>query len=189
MRCSILIVMKQQETSDQISSILNSRGYNVTDTCISGMQGLRSAGNHPSDIVIVGFSLTDMTGLEFADDLLASVNSSVLMIVPPEQMSYAKQNIGNLDIALIAKPISPQSLITSVDLTIQFRDRLQRMQNETQKLKLDLERRALAEKAKTALMTSLGLSESEAWKQIQKQSMESRKPLEQIARHILDIYG
>jgi response regulator NasT len=63
------------------------------------------------------------------------------------------------------------------------------MQAETKKLREGLARRGLAEKAKVALMRSLGLPEAEAWRQMQKQSMDTGKPLEQVARHILDIHG
>jgi len=189
MRGNILIIMKQQDTMDTMVNILKTRGYLVTETCTSGMQGLRSAENHPCDIAIVGFSLPDMTGIQFTEYLQDNMNTSVLLIVPPDQVSYARQSSGSLDITCLPRPISSQGLITSIDMLLQFRERYQRIQEETQKLKAGLERRGLADKAKAALMKGLGISEPEAWRQIQKQSMDTGKPLEQVARHVLDIYG
>jgi len=189
MRCSVLIVIKHQETMEQMSGILAARGCQIADTCTTGMQGLRAAGNHPCDIAIVGFNLSDMTGLAFAEDLADICSASVLLIVPPEQLTYARQNIGDLDISCLARPVTAQALATSVDMLLQFRERYSRMQAETKKLKAGLERRGLADKAKAALMKSLGLSEAEAWRQMQKQSMDTGKALEQVAKHILDRYG
>ena len=174
---------------EQMSVILASRGYQITDTCTSGMQALRSVGNRPCDIAIVGFSLSDMTGLDFAEDLQDICNASVLLIVPPEQMSYARQSVGDLDVSCLARPITAAGLAASLDMLLQFRERYQHMRNETKKLKEGLERRGLADKAKSALMKGLGLTEADAWRQMQKQSMDTGKPLEYVARHILDIYG
>ena len=138
MRCSVLIVIRHQENMEQMSVILASRGYQITDTCTSGAQALRCAANRPCDIAIVGFSLPDMTGLDFAEDLQGICNASVLLIVPPEQMSYARKSVGDLDVSCLARPI---------------------------------------------------ITEADAWRQMQKQSMDTGKPLEHVARHILDIYG
>jgi response regulator NasT len=174
---------------DQMSGILASLGYQITDTCTTGMQALRSAGSRPCDIAIAGFSLPDMTGLAFAENLLDICGASVLLIVPPEQMSYARQSVGNLDVSCLARPVTAAGLATSIDMILQFRERYRRMQNETKKLTEALDRRNLADKAKAALMKGLGLAEAEAWRRMQKQSMDTGKPMEHVARHILDIYG
>ncbi len=174
---------------EQMSGILAARGYQITDTCTTGMLALRAVGSRPCDIAVIGFSLPDMTGLALAEDLQDICSASVLLIVPPDQMSYARQSVGDLDISCLASPVTAVGLVTSLDMILQFRERYHRMQNETKKLKAGLERRNLADKAKSALMKGLGLTEAEAWRQMQKQSMDTGKPLEQVSRHILDIYG
>ena len=174
---------------EQMSGILAARGYQITDTCTTGMQALRAVGNRPCDIAVVGFNLPDMTGLAFAEDLQDICNASVLLIVPPDQMSFARQSVGDLDVSCLAGPVTAAGLVTSLDMILQFRERYRRMQNETKKLKAGLERRNLADKAKAALMKGLGLTEADAWRQMQKQSMDTGKPLEHVARHVLDIYG
>lgn len=187
--CSILLALRQQESIDQLKSILATKGYTIAETCTSGMQALRLASLHPVDIVIVGFTLSDMPGLSFATDLLANHSCSVLMITPPEQINYVRQNVGTNDIICLPRPVSPQSLLTAVDLMLQYRTRFQHITSEANKLRLNLERRAVAEKAKTVLMNHSNMSESEAWRYIQKQSMDSGKPLSEVAERILNEYG
>ena len=189
MRCNVLMAIRHQETMEQMSGILAPLGCQITDTCTTGMQALRSAGNRPCDIAIAGFNLPDMTGLAFAENLHDICGASVLLIVPPEHMSYARQSIGDLDVSCLARPVTSAGLVTSIDMIMQFRERYRRMQNETKKLTDALDRRNLADKAKSALMKGLGLAEAEAWRQMQKQSMDTGRPMEQVARHILDIYG
>lgn len=187
--CSVLLVFRQQDSIDQIKSILSGRGHTVAEECTSGMQALRMAGQIHFDIAIVGFTLADMPGLTFANDLLTQHSCSVLMIVPADQVNYVRSSAGTGDIICLPRPVSPQSLLTSISLIMQYRDRFQRISEETRKLKRDLERRAVAEKAKTVLMKKLGMSEAEAWRHIQKKSMDTGTPLVEIAEDILRTYG
>lgn len=189
MRANVLITMAQPEAGEQMAKVLNGIGFHVTEVCSSGAQGIRSACNHPCDIVLCGFTMPDMSGISFAEDLQAQVPATVLMIVPADQMTYVQHSTAHLDVVCLPRPVSPQALAAAFEMVLQYRERIARMQSEARKLKEGLERRALAEKAKTALMNSLGLSEAEAWRRIQRQSMDSGKPLEAVARHMLEIYG
>jgi response regulator NasT len=52
-----------------------------------------------------------------------------------------------------------------------------------------LERRAFAEKAKYALMAAKGMSEDDAWRHLQKTSMDTGRPMVEISKEILALYG
>ena len=120
MRCNVLIVLRNEETITQMSGILTSRGCHITDTCTTGMAGLRSAATHPCEIVIVGFTLSDMTGIGFAESLSGISDASVLLIVPPDQMNFAKESTGALDVSCLARPVTAQGLVTSIDMMLQL---------------------------------------------------------------------
>lgn len=60
-----------------------------------------------------------------------------------------------------------------------------RLLEQSLALQKSLEERKLTEKAKGVLMHSYGLSESEAFRKLQKQSMEKRKSMREIAEAIL----
>lgn len=187
--CRIMLVFRQQETLERVKNILVENGHRVLYSCTSGMQALRLAGMHDIDIAVVGFTLSDMSGIHFAADLLSEHTCSVLLIVPAEQMAYARQSIQAEDIVCLPRPITPQALLTSIDLMMQYRERLRHMRAETQKLKEDLKRRSLADKAKTILMHALQLSEFEAWRFMQKTSMDTGTPLLEVAEMIIEKYG
>lgn len=186
--CIILLALRSQESIEQIRNILISRGYIIADATTSGMQALRAAGMNHIDIAVINFMLSDMPGLTLANDLLTVGSCSILMITPPEQVNYIKSASGSNDIVCLARPVSAQSLLTSIDIILQYRERIQRIAKEAQKLKSDLERRSIAEKAKTLLMNRLKMSESEAWRYIQKQSMDFGKPLQEVAENIINEY-
>jgi two-component system, response regulator PdtaR len=186
MPCSILIAVRKPELTEQIRAILSSRGYLVSDACGSGAQALRSAASRPVDIAIVGFSLPDMSGLEFAGDLLDKCDCSVLLLTPPDQMDYVKQQAGAQDIVALQRPATAQAMLSTLELIEHYRSRIRRVSDEARKLKVDLDKRALAEKAKVALMHKLGMSEAEAWRYLQKRAMDSGRTLKDVATQVLE---
>ncbi len=188
MPCNVLIAVRKPELAEQIRAILASRGYLVTDVCSSGMQGLRSVSSRPADVAIVGYSLADMSGLEFAGDLIGKCDCSVLLLTPPEQMAYVKEQSGSMDIVTLQRPATAQSLLSALELIEHYRSRLRKVSDEAQKLKIDLERRALAEKAKVLLMHRLAMTEAEAWRYLQKRAMDSGRTLKDIAAQVLELY-
>lgn len=189
MPCNVLIAVRKPELAEQIRAILTSRGYLVSDACVSGMQALRTAATHPVDIAIVGFTLSDMSGLEFAGDLLDKCDCSVLLLTPPEQMSYIREQTGSMDIVALQRPATAQAMLSTLELMQHYRTRLKKASDEAQKLKVDLDRRAVAEKAKVLLMHKLSMTEAEAWRYLQKRSMDSGMALRDIAGQILELYG
>lgn len=188
MPCNVLIAIRKPELAGQIRAILAGRGYTVTDACISGSQGLRSAASRPADVAIVGYTLNDMSGLEFAGDLLEKCDCSVLLLTPPEQMSYVKEQAGNMDIVALQRPATAQQLLSTLELIEHYRSKIRKVSAEAQKLRQDLDRRALAEKAKVLLMHKLAMTEAEAWRYLQKRSMDSGRTLKDIATQVLELY-
>lgn len=188
MQCSILIVVRKPELTDQIKAILTSRGYLITDTCSSGMQGLRSAASHPADIAIVGFSLPDMSGLEFAGDLLEKCDCSVMLLTPADQIDYVNQQAKSMDVVALQRPATAQALLSTLELMLHYRSRIKKVSDEAQKLRGDLDRRALAEKAKVLLMRKLAMSEAEAWRYLQKRAMDTGRTLRDISTQVLEQY-
>jgi response regulator NasT len=152
------------------------------------MQGLRSAASRPVDITVVGFTLNDMSGLEFAGDLLEKSDCSVLLLTPPEQMAYVKEQAEGMDVVPLARPVTAQALLATMELIEHYRSRLRKVSDEAQKLKSDLERRALAEKAKVLLMHRMQMSEAEAWRYLQKRAMDSGRTLRDVAAQVLELY-
>jgi two-component system, response regulator PdtaR len=188
MPCNILIVVRKPELSEQIKAILTSRGYLISDACISGMQALRSASSRPVDIAIVGFTLSDMSGLEFAGDLLEKCDCSVLLLTPPEQMGYVKEQAGSMDIVTLPRPATAQAMLSTLELMQHYHTKLKKVSDEAHKLKVDLERRALAEKAKVVLMHRMGMTEAEAWRYLQKRAMDTGRTLRDISTQVLELY-
>lgn len=185
MPCNTLIVVRKPELNAQVRAILASRGYGISGYCESGAQGLVIAATHAVDVAVAGFTLPDMPGIEFAVNLVDKADCTVLLLTPPDQLDWVKRQAGALDIVPLPMPATAQSLLSSLELIEHYRARARQASEESRRLRESLERRALAEKAKVALMHSRGMSEAEAWRWLQKRAMDTGRTLKSVAEQVL----
>jgi response regulator NasT len=85
----------------------------------------------------------------------------------------------------IVKPVHEASLVPAIELALaRFRE-FRALEKQLGDSREALETRRVVERAKGVLMDSLGLRESEAFRRIQKLSMNNRKSMREIAEAIL----
>ena len=87
--------------------------------------------------------------------------------------------------AYLIKPLREEELAPTIEMAISRFEEFTSLRRENADLKRTLESRKTIEKAKGLLMKNKGLSESEAFQMIQKKSMETRKPMIDIAEAIV----
>ena len=89
------------------------------------------------------------------------------------------------DIYCIGTKISNVLLTNAIDLIFQSKKRIKKLRDQVEKLEHTIEDRKLIEKAKGQLMATSGLTENEAFRYMQKISMDSGKRMKDIAILIL----
>jgi response regulator NasT len=102
------------------------------------------------------------------------------------QKGYVESRAGYMDIVCLIKPVSRAVLLNSVELLIRSSIRIQKLETELNEMRADLDTRKLIDKAKALLMEKSGLTEQEAYRRIQKQSMDTGVPMKQVSKIIVD---
>ena len=114
----ILCIEDEEEMIDLIRLILNRRGFKVHGAT-NGPEGLEMIRKERPDLVLLDLMMPDMDGWEVyqqmkADDMMKSIP---VIVVTAKAQSIDKVlglHIAKVD-DYIAKPFSPQELLTSVD--------------------------------------------------------------------------
>jgi response regulator NasT len=87
--------------------------------------------------------------------------------------------------ALLVNPVEPQYICAAFTAAVQQQAKQARLEDDIHNLSEKLAERKLIEKAKGILMETAKVSEREAFRLIQKQSQDKRKPLAEIATLII----
>jgi len=87
--------------------------------------------------------------------------------------------------AYLVKPIKEADLVPTIELALNHFRTMGALSGEIKDLEETLEVRKLVERAKGVLMQREGLSEAEAFRQIQKTSRDERRSMKAVAQEIL----
>ncbi|MCX7745729.1 MAG: ANTAR domain-containing protein [Clostridia bacterium] len=184
----ILIAMNNDASVMKIRSILAESGYIVIEHVKDGPECLRKMRMLEPDIIILDYELPLLTGYEVAQVALEDKICDVLLIVTDAQMSFINDLKDETGFVYLTKPLNKQIFITAIDLMVKSKKRVDRLQKEISDLKDALNTRKEIEKAKGILMKHLKLTEEEAFKRIQKQSMDKGVSMKEVARAIIVAY-
>jgi two-component system, response regulator PdtaR len=182
---SVILVFRRVETLEKIRRALASRGYPILGAFASGGHALRFAGGRDVDIAIVGSDLQDVGVEALCRELSERLGCEVILLLQGsgEEASLAER-LGP-GVACLPRPVTVELLLSAVQTAARFRQRIKGLDREVRRYKDTLERRAWSERAKHVLMATKGLTEDVAWRYLQKTSMDTGRPMVDIAKEIL----
>ncbi len=183
---TVMIAVPEKEAAHKIKHVLSRAGYQVTDVCTSGNEALRRVRLSPPDILLINFELHDINGLDVAKIVGDENLCSVVLLLGSVQRDHAHVSIADNDITLLQKPLNKMALLNTMDVVLQNRERMAKLSRKLEKAKEDLENRKVIEKAKGILMRKKYISEGEAYRRIQKMSMDNRVSMRQVAEQICE---
>ncbi len=183
----ITVAVHDAQAAEKIKNALQQNGYSVADLCTSSNDMLRKVRMNPPDILLINFDMPDMTGLE-ASRIVGDENfCSIILLVNSDQREFCNGRVEDYDITMFVKPVNRIALLSTIDTVVQSRIRIRRLSDQLFTLKKGMEERKLVERAKGILMKKKSISEAEAYRRIQKMSMDSRVSMKDIAQKVIEL--
>lgn len=168
-----------------LKALLTKSGYLVIGEAGDGLSALKLIRNFEPDIVVLDTDLPSSDGMELIRILGEDQVAPIILTSSAhhrETMAKAKEA---WVFAYLAKPFAESNLIASIEIALANHDKLIRLQREVTELRETLETRKIVEKAKGILMNSMKISEEEAFKKLQKESMNKRISMRQVAEAVI----
>ncbi len=168
-----------------IKTMISKMGYWVIGEAEDGLTGLKLVRARQPDLVIIEAFLPGMDGYELAriihEDKLAPV---ILIASSTQQNIIEKAKLAKV-FAFLVKPELDYNLIPAIELALTNYQEIIKLESQVKELKDTLETRKVIERAKGIIMETMGISETEAFKRIQKQSMNKRISMRAVAEAII----
>ena len=168
-----------------LKGMLTKAGYVVTGEAEDGLSALKIIRSREPELVILNSKLAVMDGFEVAKIVEEDRLAPVLLLANYDQQELLSKAKDCMISAILVKPIDEINLFSTIEITLLNHVRVIKLQKQVQELKETLESRKVVERAKGILMENLGISETEAFKRIQKQSMNKRASMKAIADAII----
>lgn len=184
----VLVAMGSEALAGKVKAILVEAGCLVIDQAGDGPECLRKVRLLKPDVVILDQNLTLMSGYDVAKVVLEDKICSVVLVTSLEQENIVYPMKSENNFVCLVKPVNKSLLTHIIELMAKNNKVVQLLEGEISELKANLDTRREVEKAKGLLMKQLGLSENDAFKRIQKQSMDRGIPMKEIAKAIILAY-
>ena len=156
-----------------------------------GFDSLYEAGDGKTAVSMALDGLPDIAildadcGLNSASEIMRKLRIPVILLMShydSDTLNQAKK-IGIT--TTLSKPFRGQALLPAIEMAIALAKEVELLKSGVAELNKTIENQAIIYKAKSVLLRSGGLSESEAFSKIQRQAMDTKKSMRQIAETIL----
>ncbi|GAP64189.1 response regulator NasT [Ardenticatena maritima] len=171
-----------------LKEMLTSLGYLVVGEASNGRDAVRLARELKPDIVIMDIKMPDMDGIEAARILTEERIAPVVLLTAFSQRDLIEQAKEAGVVGYLIKPFRESDLTPVIEVAMERFREFRELEEQVQDLKEALETRKLVDRAKGILMDRDGLKEAEAFRRIQKMSMNTRRPMREIAEAIILTY-
>jgi two-component system, response regulator PdtaR len=184
-RTRVIIADDESLIRMDLREMLTNLGYLVVGEVSDGRSAVNQARELRPDILIMDIKMPDMDGIEAAKVLTEERIAPVVLLSAYSQRDLVERAREAGVVAYLVKPYREEDLTPAVEVALaRFRE-FQDLQKQVTDLQLALETRKLVDRAKGILMDKQGLSEAEAFRKIQKMSMDNRKAMKDVAEAII----
>jgi len=187
-RYRIVLADRDVNSIKNMGVILKKAGYYIAGEAQDGLKAEKIIRDKKPDLVIIDAYLPGRDSFELAQTVINGRMAAVIITSPSYENELVEKARDVKAFSFLVKPVEEASLLPAVELaTANFQEMLN-LENTAVELKKKLETRKLIEKAKGILMETMGLTETEAYKRIQRQSMNKRIPMRAVAKAIILSY-
>ena len=187
MATSLDILVAEDESLNALAlrSQLEALGHRVVGPAKDGRDAIALARARSIDLAILDIRMPGISGLEAAEQIVQHRPVPVILLTGYSDPEYVAQATLTPIFHSLVKPISIEDLGPAISVACSRFEEWKRFKGEAEALGQKLEDRKLIERAKAVIMEMRGLSESGAYRLLQKESQNRNQPMAEIARTIL----
>ncbi|MCX6345293.1 MAG: response regulator [Armatimonadetes bacterium] len=168
-----------------LKSLLEEMGFEVVGEAADGQKVVELTRTHKPDVVLLDIKMPVMDGLDAAKIISEEKIAPVVLLTAYSQKDLVQRAKDAGVYAYLVKPFQESDLMPAIEIAIARYLEQQEMETTLGDLEQKLETRKLVDKAKGILMDKYKMSEADAFRRIQQQSMNQRRSMREIAEAIV----
>ena len=167
---------------------LREHGFDVVAEVGDGALAVAAVIEHKPDLVVMDIKMPNMDGLTAAEQMAEHKVAVVLLTAFSQKELVDRANQAGA-MAYVVKPFTPNDLMPAVEIALSRHSQLIALEHEIADLNERFETRKLVDRAKGLLNEKMNLTEPEAFRWIQKASMDRRLTMQEVAQTVIEQLG
>ncbi len=168
-----------------LAEMLGEAGHAVVGQAGEGQEAVDLASEVRPDVVIMDIKMPGLDGVSAAEQIATRGIAPVIMLTAFSDRDLVERARDAGVMAYVVKPFTAADVLPVVDIARSRWAEWQRLESEVADLNERFETRKRLDRAKGLLMKQLDLSESEAFRWIQKAAMDRRLSMRDVADAVI----
>jgi two-component system, response regulator PdtaR len=187
-RAAVRVVVAEDEALIRLDVVemLTEAGYDVVGQAGDGEQAVQLAEQLRPDLVVLDIKMPVLDGISAAERITAARWSGVVLLTAFSQRELVERAGDAGAMAYVVKPFTSADLLPALEIAVSRHQQITALEAEVADLSDRFETRKLVDRAKGVLQTSFGLTEPDAFRWIQKTSMDKRLTMREVAAAIIN---
>ena len=169
-----------------LKEMLEEEEYEVVGEAGDGETAVKLAVSQRPDLVILDVKMPVLDGLSAAEQIAEQRIAPVVILTAFSQRDLVERARDAGAMAYLVKPFTKADLVPAIEMAVSRFQETRALEDEVGTLRDRLEVRKLLDRAKGVLQSQHGLTEPEAFRWIQKTSMDRRISMREVAQAVLD---
>ncbi len=171
-----------------IVETLIENGFDVVAEAGDGAQAVALCAEHKPDLLVMDIKMPNMDGIAAAEQIVP-MKIPVVLLTAFSQKELVDRASEAGAMAYVVKPFTPNDLLPAIEIALSRHAQFTALEHEIQDLNERFETRTLVDRAKGLLNEKMNLSEPEAFRWIQKASMDRRLTMQEVAQTVIEQLG
>ena len=172
-----------------IVETLTDAGFEVLAAVGDGQSAIEKTRELRPDVVILDVKMPQVDGVTAAEKIGQESLAPVVMLTAFSQTELVERARDAGAMAYVVKPFTPADLLPAVEIAMSRHAQITQLEQEIADLGDRFETRKRVDRAKGLLQSNMGLTEPEAFRWIQKTSMDRRLTMREVADAVVEQLG
>lgn len=182
---NIVIADNESIIRMDLREMLEEQGHIIVGEAHDGKQALELTRKYRPDLVMMDIKMPNMDGITAAKAIADEGISPVILLTAFSDSEIVNRAKDAGVLAYLVKPVREESISPAIEIALSRWQEMKELERELEEAKGSLEFRKTLDRAKGILMDAHNISESEAYRRIQRYSMMKRKTIKEVAEAIV----
>jgi response regulator NasT len=185
-RARVVIAEDEALIRMDLVEMLAEEGYDVVGEAADGARAVELAEEHRPDLVILDVKMPVLDGISAAERIARARIAPVVILTAFSQRELVERARDAGAMAYLTKPFTRSDLVPAIEIAVSRFSEVHALEAEIADLGEQLAARKAVDRAKGILQKELGLSETDAFRWIQKTAMDLRRSMREVADGVVE---
>jgi len=181
----VVVADTEKVFRQQLREMLKHAGYLVVAEAGDAKAALHNISQTEPDLVVLDVELAGFGDLQLLRVLEERRVAPVVLAIPYNHRLLEEMAGAGGVFGILVKPVQEAALLPTMESALVNFKRVKELEKENRKLRRELETRKMVERAKGLLMKNRNMTEGEAYRYLQKLSMDRCMSMMKVAKQVI----